>query len=771
MNTLFSKDSLWCTHPGWNGGGISHAWFRRKFTVKGRDCKLRISVSADNRYILFLDGKIIGRGPCRSDLRHWNYETYAVPLPPGEHVLCAKVVQFRDKPQISEDRQLALAECGTGLAFLVAGGVFSKGKKQTSMDTPGSWLCKEDRSVKNRPHDSEDSLKTFLISPPEEELSFAFSERNVHKPSLDESSWVPPAKVSPAIHRESLENPYSRWWLVPRQIPHMEEKEERFSKIIRCDNLDVENAGRWIRGEAPLKITGRAKITIDAGSLNTAFPRFDFKGGKNAEVLIRYSEALFVDGEKLVRDDPRGVVFGYSDKLLLDGMENSFQPFWFRTFRFVEIEINGARTSLEIQPPSFTTCMYPFGMKAEFESGDPETRKVWDTAWRTARLCANEHYFDCPYYEQLQYVGDTRIQALISYALTGDGRLGKQAIRHFDWSRLDEGITQSRYPSTWTQVIPGFSLYWVMMVKDYYDYFGDKDFLREMFPGIRSVIEWFERRRLSNGLVGHLPYWNFTDWLPEWPGGNPSRDTTCPLTINSLQFAHACKTAADIADEIGLEPKGFRRTASDTIRAVNKLCREDGIYLDMPGRKFTSQHVNAWAIIAGAVNGKEALSLAKRLLSDPRMSKATLYFSFYLFRAWEKTGCTELFWQHLELWKKQLSLGLSTFPETPLNPRSDCHAWSSSPLYEMTCCSLGVKPGSPGFKTILLAPGKTPFPKISGKAPTPFGIASVEVQRSGDTMRISLSIPKKAPIILRWPDGKVQKTTAKKLISSRKIRC
>ncbi|WP_372490084.1 hypothetical protein [Chitinophaga sedimenti] len=30
--------------------------------------------------------------------------------------------------------------------------------------------------------------------------------------------------------------------------------------------------------------------------------------------------------------------------------------------------------------------------------------------WRTSRLCAYETYMDCPYYEQLQYIGDTRIR-------------------------------------------------------------------------------------------------------------------------------------------------------------------------------------------------------------------------------------------------------------------------------------------------------------------------------------------------------------------------
>jgi hypothetical protein len=54
---------------------------------------------------------------------------------------------------------------------------------------------------------------------------------------------------------------------------------------------------------------------------------------------------------------------------------------------------------------------------------DPELSKIFEIGWRTARLCAMETYMDCPYYEQLQYIGDARIQALISLFNSGDEEL------------------------------------------------------------------------------------------------------------------------------------------------------------------------------------------------------------------------------------------------------------------------------------------------------------------------------------------------------------
>ena len=65
-------------------------------------------------------------------------------------------------------------------------------------------------------------------------------------------------------------------------------------------------------------------------------------------------------------------------------------------------------------------------VKAKFEGGTPLHQRILDTGWHTARLCAHETYMDCPYYEQLQYDGDTRLELLTTYAMTRDDRLNRR---------------------------------------------------------------------------------------------------------------------------------------------------------------------------------------------------------------------------------------------------------------------------------------------------------------------------------------------------------
>ena len=144
---------------------------------------------------------------------------------------------------------------------------------------------------------------------------------------------------------------------------------------------------------------------------------------------------------------------------------------------------------------------YPFEERASFQSPDAQLDDIWKVSWRTARLDAHETYMDTPYYEQLQYVGDTRIQALISYAVAGDDRLARQALAAFDDSRFPDGITRSRYPSSLAQTIPTFSLLWIGMVRDYWRYRPDPAPAVASLEGTRTVLDWFAHYEQPDGCL------------------------------------------------------------------------------------------------------------------------------------------------------------------------------------------------------------------------------------------------------------------------------
>ena len=117
------------------------------------------------------------------------------------------------------------------------------------------------------------------------------------------------------------------------------------------------------------------------------------------------------------------------------------------------------------------------------------------------------------------YVGDTRLQALVTYTLTRDDRLPRAALRQFDDSRLPSGLTQSRYPSRVTQVITPFALWWVGMVHDYALWRDDPALVRELLPGVRAVIDGFGRFLNADGLVEAPAGWSPVSLSGEGPKG------------------------------------------------------------------------------------------------------------------------------------------------------------------------------------------------------------------------------------------------------------
>ena len=171
--------------------------------------------------------------------------------------------------------------------------------------------------------------------------------------------------------------------------------------------------------------TTSASILLDQGYLTDAYPVLQFSKGKNASITLSYAEALYVSEpdkkdwrtlhQKGNRNQVEGKMFiGLKDSLISDGSDaQEFTSLWWRTYRYMQVQVQQEKSLL----PSTISMEYlrvSLYMNAKFDAGNDTLNKILETGWRTARSCAMETYMDCPYYEQLQYVGDTRIQCLVS---------------------------------------------------------------------------------------------------------------------------------------------------------------------------------------------------------------------------------------------------------------------------------------------------------------------------------------------------------------------
>jgi hypothetical protein len=739
----------WIRHPDSLRREFDVVHFRTTFELSALPHDYVIHASADNRYELYVNGRRVLNGPARGDLNHWRYETADIApyLRQGKNAIAAVVWNF------AELAPMAQMTSETGLI------VQGDGKTEAAVNTNSSWKAFRSAAVEMIPLDRK-MTTGYTVVGPGEKIDGAKYPWGWEQPEFNDAEWRSAAPITEGGPRGIQDSP-SRWMLVPRTIPPMEERIERLARVVRSSG--TESHPGFLQGKTPLKIPPNTKVSLllDHEVLTTAYPELLASGGRGSVITLTYAEALWKGRTKGNRNETEGKEMrGNQDRFLPDGGRlRLFRPLWWRTFRYLQLDVQTSDDPLVIEDLRAAFTAYPFAVHASFESSDPALTRIWDVGWRTARLCAHETYMDCPYYEQLQYGGDTRIQALVSYYVSGDDRLAKNAIELLDESRTPEGLTQSRYPSYLPQYIPPFSLLWVGMIHDLWWYRGENDFIRNVLPGTRTVFEWFESHLSKSQLLGRLEWWNFADWARVWAGGVPPQTAEGQSAIISLQFAGALREAADLESALGSPDRAQHyRALADAIKAAARASCWDPnrrLMADNPARKDFSQHVNVLAVLEDAIPVEEQKEVMQRVLADSSLTQCTFYFRFYLFRAMKKAGLGEEYLNQLEPWRQMLSLGLTTWAENPEPTRSDCHAWSAHPNFDLLATVAGMEPATPGFATVMIQPHLGSLPGLKASLPHPRGQIKVEYQRKGNRLEADVALPADVSGWFVWNGQKV----------------
>jgi len=557
--------SHWITCPGAAPHDFSVCYFRKALSLPSAPEHFVVHVSADNRYQLFVNGTRVARGPSRGDLDHWRFETIdlAPQLRTGTNVLAAVVWNFADSAPLAQFSQQS--------GFVLQGDTSA----ESAINTNHSWraLLDPSQSVINT---SDEHIEGYYAAGPGERVDGSRYPWGWQASDYDNSSWKPAAQLGTAGPR-GIQDTHSRWMLVADTLPPQEETLQRLARVVRSEG--VTPAPGFTAGGAPVTIppNSDASLLFDQGFETTTYPELEVSGGQDARVRVTYAEAL-VDskGQKGNRNQIEGkAIQGLHDEFLPDGgSHRTFEPLWWRAYRYLQVDVHTGAAPLTLEDVRGYFTAYPFKSEAKFNSDDPVLQKIWEVGWRTARLCAHETYMDCPYYEQLQYAGDTRIQALISLYVAGDDRLVKNAIELLGDSQTPEGLTQSRYPSSLPQYIPPFSLYWVGMMHDLWWYRGESEFLRPWLPNMREVLAWYRSRVTSSSLLGRLPWWPFVDWAEEFRDGDPPQESNGQSSILTLQFAMGLREAADLESAFGdaEQAKQDRALADKLSSTVYRTC-------------------------------------------------------------------------------------------------------------------------------------------------------------------------------------------------------
>jgi alpha-L-rhamnosidase len=746
----------WIAVPGEPPNSYGVYLFRKNMDLKTVPAAFVVHVSADNRYKLYVNEKLVSAGPARGDLFYWNYETVdlAPCLVAGSNIIAAQVwneAGYKPEAQIS---------WRTG--FILQGDTAA----EAAVNTNGTWKCIKDAGY--QPLTSSE-IAGYYVAGPGEFLDMRKSIKGWQKSVFDDSSWKNAGLAHWSGGAPKGLQDASGWMLVPSSIPQMELTVQRLQRTREATGVTPPESFPVSASAFNIPAKTKATLLLDNEFLTNAYITLKFSQGRDAAISLKYTEALYIPAGagkaagKGNRNEVKGKIFlGRKDSFISDGTRGQiFTSLYWRTYRYILLTVETQDDPLIIEDIYGTFTGYPFKLNAEFNSDKQDLQKIMEIGWRTARLCAIETYMDCPYYEQLQYIGDARIQAMVSLYNSGDDRLVRNALSQMDHSRIAEGLTLSRSPTSSPQIIPTFSLWYIGMLHDYWMYGHDSEFVREKIPGTRQVLDFFKKHQQPDGLLKEVPYWNFTDWVvgrPGWMRGVAPIGKDGGSSILDFQLLLAFQTAAELEKNLGMEAYAqlYGRQAALLMQTIRRKYWDESkaMFADTPEKDSFSQHANSLAILTGTVPGKEAAVLAKKILADRSLAPASIYFKYYLHMALIKAGLGNDYLQWLDKWHENIVMGLTTWAENydVSNARSDCHAWGSSPNIELYRTVLGIDTDAPGFARVKIKPCLGALQKAGGEIPHPQGKIAVNYEFREGKWKIRIELPGNLPGTLIWND-------------------
>ncbi len=653
---------------------ISGIYEFEKNVTFNKETTLDINIFAVSRYILYINDEYICEGPCRSgeDVRY--YDNVNVKFNAGENKIKVKVMHLTDKKYFAT----VFKELKPVLLF-----------EGENIFSDESWKIS--------------FIKNHKLTHPDGYLSFLPVCEEVY--GNEEKEAFETEKVGEFNFKKGFYAPWGvidNYNLQKRPIPLIYPTDEITFKTVK---------------------QGENFIELDAGEYTTA--KVKVKADKNSNVKIIYSECYsFGERIKRKRDDITGEIKGMADILHSDDNELQFETYHFKAFRFIRIEFD--KPIISITARKFH---YPLNIVSSFECSDDSFNKMQHISINTMLSCMSDIIVDCPHYEQQQYVMDFSIEANVAMRMSNDLRLIKKCIFDFAQSQKSNGLIWANYPADYTQIIPGFSLFWIFLLKDYLDYTKDIDFVSSYAGTIDKLLSYFDNEIKKYGFISKSCYWDFVEWSAVWKEGEPEISENEVMTIYNLYYLYALKCAAYIAELSGRKylSKDYMeryRVLKDTI---NELCydKKRGMYRDSSNNKGTySMHTIIWAVLSEIVSGKRAKKMINHL-DDEDLVKTSSSMNYYLFRALEKVNCYDKAFEYFDSWKQMIDLNCTTWCENLGVGRSECHGWSSAPLYEFSSNILGVKVSYEN--EIIIKPHFFDFTYAKGTVPTRFGNVNVEV--------------------------------------------
>jgi hypothetical protein len=783
--------------------------FRRAFSLDRVPESVPVRVSADGRYHLFVNGTYLGRGPARCEPLFQTVDAYdiAAHLRSGENVIAALVhsygrdMSWYELPRTSWSRVFgcggfyfesdALPQANSGSAWRYTIG--DAWERDTAPGPVGFVEVYDARKAVDAGwlqggfDDAAWQPAAVLAAP-------GFAQDSARAPQTEPFPTLVPRDIPPLLeeHRDAVRI------ISIAEVPAPDDGDpiaiaERAPEPLSTCTLASPDAMLAAEGEAVARIApGRALTFIaDFERDVTGYPRFEVDAPAGATIDVAYGEQLDGSGRVPVQRGSRITSQNVHRYIARDGAQ-SWEKFDRAGFRYLQLTISApdgaAPAEVRLRRVNVNFTSYPVEPRGAFACSDETLTRIWQAGAYTMQLCMQDGFEDCPSREQRQWVGDAYVEAHVNFAAFGDPRLTARLIRQVAQSQMRDGMTQMATPGdisgNWPVYIVDYCLAWIATARAYLDFTDDLATITEVFPSIQRAVAWFERHVGDEGLLWNPPGWVFIDWA------EVDRRGAC-TALNAL-LVMALNDAAVLADALGAHMGSRWRTLARRIgQALNDNLWDEqrGAYADAlleqprpeagtdmrpyQSRRI-SQQANAAMLAAGIAPRERWHRVLDYITDEARLVEtgsgfgqtvpfdeetqvvlAQPFFSHYLHRALAAAGRTAALLDNIRMrWAPMLDAdGTGALWEHWHGRESRCHAWSATPVYDLSREVLGVRATSPGFAAFDVAPTPHDLAWAEGRYPTPLGDIGVSWRRDAAAFTLTITVPPNAEATAVTPDG------------------
>jgi hypothetical protein len=769
----------------------AHGLFRKTFTLAQVPARAPARITADSRYILYVNGQEAFRGPVRSQPRRLYYDLLdlAAYLKPGENIIAVNV-RYYGKPNsywIPAPSNMTLGQTGV---FVFEADLGDAG-----------WLV-SDESWQALRSDAWTELSEGgdMVSGgvPSEILDGRRYPAGWEQPGFDAKGWgsanrIPAVHIGGFAHTQPPTDPYGPMY--PRTIARLGGQTHTpvstqvetlpagaLSTAIAIPGKRVENSmqaqpthTQHVTGypfQADLPADGGVRLVLDFGRIVSGLVQFELVAPAGTTLDLTYTEDPIVLPLRGFGGLPAGT--RYIARGAKEG--ESFQTSDSYGFRYLYAVVHGASGPLTVKRFAVREQVYPWTAGASFACSDEELTRLYKAGVRTVQMNSHDAFLDCPTREQRAWVGDSVVHQMVHLATNLDWRLAWHYLTLGNSPRPDGILPMSvagevEFGGGYT--IPDWSLHWVHGVYNLYRFSGDKKAVATLLPTVKGILHWYQPFQTEQGALKDVTEWNLVDWA-----ALSVEDTSSIITA---LWARGLRELSEMAG--WLQEKSTQAWADDAyarVKAGFEMFWDEprGSYVDhiKDGERCPemSQLGGAFAILADLAPRErwariiDTITDANKLVvrswtgggsGDYEFERIQKQFqgiyepdwdvqneivigqpfiSYTVHDAVAKAGLADRLPALYRRWLQFLVNGFDTIGEC-WGWGTHVHGWSSTPTKDMVFYTLGVTPAEPGYTTARIAPRLGELAWAEGDVPTPHGL--IHVRATKDKVSIQSPVP------------------------------